>query len=108
MYLKKQCLKEVLKGNKIKKRKIWWNLKWIKTEENINKELFKACFTDYQSPSNMYKKLSETKDAVNEIRVDFIKKSLRKLKRIIYYTPKYDPPKIEENENRDCRKNSLL
>ena len=56
----------------------------------------------------MYKKLSETKDAVNEIRVDFIKKSLRKLKRIIYYTPKYDPPKIEENENRDCRKNSLL
>ena len=46
--------------------------------------MFKACFTDYQSPSNMYKKLSETKDAVNEIRVDFIKKSLRKLKRMIH------------------------
>ena len=46
--------------------------------------MFKACFTDYQSPSNMYKKLSETKDAVNEIRVDFIKKSLRNLKRMIH------------------------
>ena len=32
----------------------------------------------------MYKKSSETKDAVNEIRVDFIKKSLRKLKRMIH------------------------
>ena len=28
-------------------------------EQNINSELFKAYFTDYQSPSNMYKKLSK-------------------------------------------------
>ena len=30
-------------------------------EENINNELFKTYFTDCQSPSNMYKQLSETK-----------------------------------------------
>ena len=29
-------------------------------EQNINNELFKMYFTDYQSPNNMYKKLSET------------------------------------------------
>ena len=29
-------------------------------EQNINNELFRVCFTDYQSPSNMYKKLNET------------------------------------------------
>ena len=43
-------------------------------EQNMNNELFKAYFTDYQSPSNMYKKLSETKGAVNEVRVDSVKK----------------------------------
>ena len=36
-------------------------------EQKINNELFKVYFTDYQSPTNMYKKLSETKDAVNEV-----------------------------------------
>ena len=50
----------------------------IKTKEkNINNELFKAYFNDYQSPSNMYKKLSEAEAAVNEVRVDFIKKSIK-------------------------------
>ena len=43
-------------------------------EQNINNELFNAYFTDYQYPSSMYKKLSETKGAVNEFRVDSIKK----------------------------------
>ena len=43
-------------------------------EQNINNELFKIYFTDYQSPSNMYKKLSETEGAVNKVRVDSIKK----------------------------------
>ena len=42
-------------------------------EQKINNELFKVYFSDYQSPSNMYKKLSETKDAVNEVWVDSIK-----------------------------------
>ena len=43
-------------------------------EQNIKNELFKAYFTDYQSPSNMYKKLSKSKDAVNKVWVKSIKK----------------------------------
>ena len=31
-------------------------------KQNISNELFKAYFTDYQSSSNMYKKLSETEN----------------------------------------------
>ena len=47
----------------------------------------------------MYKKLSETKGAVNEVRVDFLKKLLTKLKKkIIKDTPKDDAAKIEEDE----------
>ena len=42
-------------------------------EQNINNELFKEYFTDYQRPSNMYKKLSETENAeINQTKVDFI------------------------------------
>ena len=67
-------------------------------EQNINNELFKVYFTDYQSPSNMYKKLSKTKEAVNEVRVDSIKEVLYKLQRIINDTPKDNTFKIEENE----------
>ena len=60
--------------------------------------MFKEYFTDYQSLSNIYKKLGETKDAVNEARVDSIKKVLSKLQRIVNYTPKDDVFKIEESE----------
>ena len=68
-------------------------------EQNINNKLFKEYFTDYQSPSNMYKKLSETKNAeINEIKVDFIKKMLGKLQKIIDYVLKDRTCKIEENE----------
>ena len=67
-------------------------------EQNINNELFKVYFTDYQSPSNMYKKLSKTKEAVNEVRVDSIKEVLYKLQRIINDAPKDNAFKIEENE----------
>ena len=67
-------------------------------EQNINNELFKKYFTDYQNPSNMYKKLSETKGAVNEVRVDSIKKVLSILQRIIDYIPKDNAFKSEENE----------
>ena len=42
-------------------------------EQNINNELFNEYFIDYQSPSNMYKKSSETEGAVNEVRVYSIK-----------------------------------
>ena len=65
-------------------------------EQNINDELFNAYFTDYQNPSGMYKKLSETKRTVNEVREDSIKKVL--YKRIIEYAPIDDAFKIEENE----------
>ena len=67
-------------------------------EQNINDELLNAYFTDYQNPSSMYKKLSETEGTVNEVRVDSIKKVLGKLKRIIEYAPIDDAFKIEENE----------
>ena len=40
-------------------------------EQKINNEQFKVYFTDFQSPSNMYKKLGETKDAVNEAQVNY-------------------------------------
>ena len=69
-----------------------------RTENNINNELFKAYFTEYQSPSNMYKNLSKTKRAVNKVWVDSIKKVLSKLQRIIDYATKDDAAKIKENE----------
>ena len=65
-------------------------------EQKINNELFKVYFTDDQSPSNMYKKLRETKDTVNVVRVDSIKKVLSKLQRILDW--KDDAAKIEKNE----------
>ena len=46
----------------------------------------------------MCKKLSETKGAKNEVRVDSIKKVLSKSQRIIDYAPKDDVLKTEENE----------
>ena len=46
----------------------------------------------------MYKKLIETNDVVNEVRINSFKKVLSKLKRIAEYTPKDDAAKIKENE----------
>ena len=43
-------------------------------EQNLKTKLFNFDFTDYQNPSSTYKKLSETKVAVNKVRVGFIKK----------------------------------
>ena len=48
-----------------------------KEKKNIENELFKYYFIDYQKPSNMYKKLCETKDKINEDQVDLIKKNIR-------------------------------
>ena len=68
-------------------------------EQSINNHFFKAYFTDYQSQSNMYKKLSETGNAeINKTRVHLIKKVLTKFKKIIENTPKDDAAKVEENE----------
>ena len=67
-------------------------------EQNINNELLKAYFIDYQSPSSMYKELSKTKDTENKVRVDLIKEVLTKMKKVIENVPKDDVLKIEENE----------
>ena len=54
----------------------------IKEEEkNINNKLFKKYFTNYQSQSDMYKKLRETEGARSEDRVYLIKLVLDKMKR---------------------------
>ena len=46
-------------------------------EQNINNELFKKYFTDYQSPSKMYNGLSDTKYTENHnIQVNLIKSGL--------------------------------
>ena len=68
-------------------------------EQSINNELFKTYFTDYQSPSIMYKKLREPENTeINKTGADLIKKVLNKLKRIIGNTPKDDAAKTDENE----------
>ena len=42
-------------------------------EQNINSKLFKEYVTDYQSPSNIYRKSIERENAeINKIKVDFI------------------------------------
>ena len=59
-----------------------------KRRKNIENELFKYYFIDYQKPSDMYKKLCETKDKINEDQVDLIKKILDKIKKEIKNAPK--------------------
>ena len=59
-----------------------------KEKKNIENELFKYYFIDYQKPSDMYKKLCETKDKINEDQVDLIKKILDKIKKEIKNAPK--------------------
>ena len=50
-----------------------------------------------KSPSNTYKKLSETENTeINKTRADLIKKVLTKLKRIIENTPKDDAAKMKK------------
>ena len=67
---------------KLKKRK----LDEIKQkEQNINNDLFREYF-EYQSPSDTYKKLNETENTeINQIKVDFIKKALNRLQKIVDY-----------------------
>ena len=64
-----------LKNNKIAEIK--------KEEKNINNLLFKYYFTNYQNPSDMYKKLRETKGKRNEDQVYSIKEILDKIKKEI-------------------------
>ena len=69
-----------------------------KREKNIDNELLKSYFTNYQSPSDMYKKLRKTKGERNKDRLYVIKKVLNKMKRIIENVPENKIFKIEENE----------
>ena len=48
-------------------------------EKNINNNLFKEYFTNYQSPSDMYKRLHETEGTTNEDRVYLIKELLNRM-----------------------------
>ena len=73
-------------------------MKLKRKEQNINNELFKRYFIDYQSPSNIYKKLRETEGAVNKVRIDSTKKVLSKLQRIVDYVSKDNAFNIQENE----------
>ena len=67
-------------------------------EQNINNNLSKEYFK-YQSPSDIYKKLDETKNTeINQIKVNLIKETLSKLQKIVDYVPKDKAHKIEENK----------
>ena len=59
-----------------------------KEEKNINNELFKHYFINYQKPSDMYKKLRKIKDKINEDQVDLVKKILDEVKKEIKTVPK--------------------
>ena len=67
--------RSIAEGSKFRKEKI----AEIEREEK-NNELFKEYFINYQSPSNMYKKLHETEGIRNEDRVYLIKQVLKKMK----------------------------
>ena len=71
----------------------------IKEEEkNINNEFFKECFTNYQSASDMYKKLRETEGERNDDRVYLIKEVLNRMKKIIKIVSENRKFIIEEKE----------
>ena len=61
IFTTKICLKERSIAKRIKLRKEKFG-EIKRKEQNINNELFKAYFTDYQSISSMYKKLSKTEN----------------------------------------------
>ena len=61
----------------------------IKEEEkNVNNLLFNYYFTNYQSPSNMYKKTRETNSKRNKDQVYWIEKILNEIKKEIKNVPK--------------------
>ena len=60
-----------------------------KEEKNIDNELLKKYFTDYESPSSMYIKLRKTEGKKNEDQVYAIKKVLDKIKKLIKKVPEY-------------------
>ena len=73
-------------------------LKLKKNKKNINNELFKKYFTNYGSPSDMYKKLRKVEGEKNENRVFLIREVLNKMKKVIENVLENKRLKIEENE----------
>ena len=60
--------------------------------------MFTKYYTDYRSPSDMYKKLHETEGKKNEDQVYLIKKVLNRMKKTIEKVPEDRKSMIEENE----------
>ena len=87
--------KDIAKSVKLRKRRI---AEIEEEEKNIDNKLFKEYFTNYRSPSDMYKKLRETEGEKNEDQVYVIKKVLNKMKKAIKNVPENKRFKIEENK----------
>ena len=66
-------------------------------EKSINYKLFNEYFISYQSPSDLYKKLSSTEGERNEDQVYVIKKVLNKMKKTIEKVPEDRKFMIQEN-----------
>ena len=64
----------------------------------MNNELFKEYFTNYQSPSDMYKKVHKKENERNEDQVYSVKLALDKMKKIIKNVSENRKFMIEENE----------
>ena len=60
--------------------------------------MLKKYFTNYRSPSDMYKKLCETEETRNENRVYLIKEVLNRMKKVIENVSKNRTFTIEEHE----------
>ena len=73
-------------------------LKLKNKKKNINNKLFNYYFSKYQNPSDMSKKLRETKDKKNEDQVYSIKEVLDKTKSKIKNLPENKRFMIEGNE----------
>ena len=68
-------------------------------EENINNDMFKKYFTNYQTQSNIYNKLIDPENVrINKIQVDSIKKTLNRIKKSVEKVPKKYKFRIKENE----------
>ena len=64
--------------------------------------MFKKYFTNYRSPSDMYKKIRETEGKKNGDQVYLIKRVLNRMKKIIEKVPEDRKSMIEENDNKYC------
>ena len=76
--------RNILKAVKLRRRRI---AEIEKEEQDMNNNLFKEYFTNYQNPSGTYKKLRKAEGEWNEDQVYLIKKMLNKMKKNIKKVP---------------------